>query len=131
MRRWIGRWLFGVGVVHNLVGVYFFLPVLADIAAAGLWDAVDMDPMRNLAFWFLFSGFLIMLLGYVTDWIEARTPAPLPPALGWALLALLVAGVVTMPASGFWLLIPVVYGCLLGGRRHTGGAGVQPAGSGA
>lgn len=116
---------------HSTATSYFFLPVLADIAAACLWSAVDMDPTRNLAFWFLLSGFLMMLLGYVTDWMEARTPGSLPPALGWALLALLVTGGVTMPVSGFWLLIPVIYGCLRGGRRRAGGAGVQAAGSGA
>jgi hypothetical protein len=112
MRRWIGRWILGVGVVHNLVGIYFFLPTLRDIAAAGVWNSIDMDPMRNLAFWFLFSGFMIMLVGYVVDWIEKIAEGALPTPLGWSLLALLLMGIVTMPASGFWLLIPAIWGCL-------------------
>lgn len=112
MRRWIGRWIFGVGVVHNMVGIYFFLPVLREIVAAGVWNSIDMDPMRNLAFWFLFSGLMMMLAGYVVDWIEQTGEGALPPALGPSLLALLLLGIVTMPASGFWLLIPAIWGCM-------------------
>lgn len=119
MRRWIGRWILGVGVVHNVVGIYFFLPVLRDIAAAGVWNSVDMDPMRNLAFWFLFSGFMIMLAGYVVDWIENLTNGALPPALGGSLLALLLMGIIVMPASGFWLLMPAIWGCFGAKRQHV------------
>jgi hypothetical protein len=120
MRRWIGRWILGVGVVHNLVGTYFFLPTLREIADAGVWNSVDMDPMRNLAFWFLFSGFMIMLAGYVVDWIENLADGALPPALGGSLLALLLMGIVVMPASGFWLLIPAIWGCFRARHQHVG-----------
>lgn len=128
MRRWIGRWLIGVGVVHNVVGVYSFLPVLREMASAGLWNSTGMDPMRNLVFWFLSFGFVLMILGSVTDWIERQLPGALPSALGWSLLLLMVIGIIVMPASGFWLLIPALYGCLRTRRKTTQSFAVAQAG---
>jgi hypothetical protein len=63
---------------------------------------------------------MIMLADYVVDWIENLAEGALPPALGGSLLALLLMGIVTMPASGFWLLIPAIWGCFRAERQHVG-----------
>lgn len=128
MRRWIGRWVMGVGAVHNAAGLYFFADVLLEIVRAGVLNAVDMDPMRNLAFWFLFSGFLLILVGYLVDRMELLGRDRIPSAVGTWFAALTVLGVVTMPASGFWLMIPPVMACLRRASVNATPAGVPAAG---
>lgn len=132
MKRWIGRWIIAIGVIHNLVGLYFFAPVLREIGAAGVWNAVGVDTMRNLAFWFLYTGCLLMVVGYLTDWIEERTGGALPNAYGWMLLALLLLGVVLIPESGFWLLVPAIASSMRrmrSGARAAAGLRAQAVGS--
>ena len=111
MRRWVGRWLMGVAALHAIVGLVAFAAPLREIVAAGGWNALGTrDPLRNLAFWFLFCGVLLGLVGYLADWIERIAGGALPRPLGVALLASAVAGVVLAPASGFWLVFPAALG---------------------
>ncbi len=113
MRRWIGRWLMGVAALHTVFGLVVFAAPLRETAAAGFWNALGAgDPMRNLAFWFLVAGALTALVGYLADWIERATGGALPRALGWALLAIALVGVILVPALGFWLVLPAAIGIL-------------------
>jgi hypothetical protein len=60
----------------------------------------------------------LILLGALTNWLEPQ--APLPRFLGWTLLAFAMAGIVLMPVSDFWLLLPPAVGILV--RRGLRGA---------
>jgi hypothetical protein len=118
MQRWIGRWLVGVGAVHSLLGLIVFAAPLRELVDAGWLDALgSRDPMRNLAFWFLFGGVFTCLVGYLIDWIERLPATVIPRPVGWTLLITAMIGVTLAPASGFWLVFPAAIGALLQPRR--------------
>lgn len=117
MRRWVGRWIMGVGVMHSLIGFVLFAGPLREIAAAGLWDTLSPGrPTRYLAFWFMFGGVTTVLVGYLTDWIERVAGKTLPRPLGWTFLGVALAGVILTPVSGFWLVFPAAFGAIAQSR---------------
>ena len=117
MRRWVGRWLMGVGALHSVLGLVVFAAPLRELVDAGVVNALgSRDPLRNLAFWFLFGGVMTALVGYLADWIERAPGGMLPPALGWVLLLTAAAGATLAPASGFWFVFPAAIGILLRAR---------------
>ena len=72
MRRWIGRSLIGIGLIHVLLGGFLYAEPLQDIVNAGIWNSLELEPLRHLAFWFLVDGFWVILLGLVVDWSEQK-----------------------------------------------------------
>jgi hypothetical protein len=120
--RWIGRWLFAVGVIHSLVGVFAARRTLATLVDEGLLNTVNGQPDREAAFWFLCTGALLMVVAVLVDALERRG-LPVPVFATLALLMLVVLSVVVMPLSGVWLLLPPVAGLILRSRRPTIGAG--------
>jgi hypothetical protein len=122
-RRWIGRWLLGVGILHTLLGLGTYIFSVVEILRAGLWNTVEPVQGRPEAFWFLAAGLQLILLGALVNWIEARSPREhLPLFLGWTLLGFAILGAVLIPVSGFWFLLPPAVGILV--RR---GAPPSPA----
>jgi hypothetical protein len=111
VKRWLGRWLLGVGIIHTGFGLIVFWREVGSLWRSGLWDALAGYQERELGFWFIVSGWLMILAGGLLDTLEAHGAA-LPFWFGWALLALVVVGVVLMPVSGFWLLLPPTLGVL-------------------
>lgn len=100
-----GNILITTGVIHNIFGVVMGWPVLVDIGRSGFVNSVTSEHDRNATFWFLFGGFMMIMLGKLmqncTDsgWL-------LPKWLGVSLLILSLIGCIMMPVSGFWLVIP-------------------------
>lgn len=109
MKPWKGRALLGIGVLHSIYGFVEFSVPLTTLVREGLFNTVNGQPVREAALWFLFSGFALMILGALVDWIERR-PLPLPGFLRWSLSILTLLGCLIMPRSGFWLLIIPVAG---------------------
>jgi len=114
MRITSGTLLVCTGILHQIVGFVAGLAVTVDgvernlfseMVERGVVDAIGADFARMSWFWFLFTGFALLILGDLARRMENRG-AILPASLGWQLLALGVAGAVLIPASGFWLLIP-------------------------
>ncbi|MCP4539668.1 MAG: molecular chaperone GroEL [Chloroflexi bacterium] len=106
MKAWIGKALIGIGVVHSIGGFLFFGPILSALFNEGLFNTITVsgDIGREAAFWFLFGGFMVMIIGGLVDRLE-RLGEHLPAFLGWSFAALTILGAIIMPASGFWLLI--------------------------
>lgn len=105
MKRWIGLYLMVVGVLHTIVGTVLFRPTLQSLVQEGVWNTLGKIPERHLAFWYLMVGLALIVLGALVDWNEKnRTPLPVRLAVGLAVIALV--GVVMMPLSPFWLLVP-------------------------
>ena len=107
---WIGRWIVGVGIFHTAFGAWWFAAPLGRIARAGVWRSVGWSgDGRALAFWFLMSGLLALLVGALVHWIARQPGLALPRFFGWALLGVAAVGCLCLPVSGFWaLLVPAV-----------------------
>ena len=118
-QSWKGLWLLGVAVAHTAFAVVVFQPQLQEIVQRGVFDSVGTDPMRGAVTWFVLFGALFALLGWALLLVErsaALKPASLR-ALGAGLLALTLLGIVLMPASGFWLVLPPALALCLRPRR--------------
>jgi TRAP-type C4-dicarboxylate transport system permease large subunit len=113
---WIGRWLFAVGVIHSLFGFFFARGTLATLVHEGLFNTVNGQPDREAAFWFLCTGVLLLVVGLLVDVLERRG-LPVPVFATLAFLVLTFVGVVVMPLSGIWLLVPPVGGMIFRSRR--------------
>ncbi len=124
MKRWAGRWIIGVGIIHVAFGFVVFGEPLLAIFRDGVWNAVDGHPGRPLAFWFVFLGLFTIVFDSLIDWIEARGLST-PRFVGWAFLVLVVLGIVTMPIGGGWLLLPAGLGVLL--RSYRRGSSAEAA----
>ena len=104
---WIGRWLLAVAALHTLFGLLAFPQVLQQLWQLGVVNSVGADPLRGAVVWFLLFGAPLALLAWVLTPLERRPDsAPLLRQLGWGILLVAVLGIVLMPASGFWLVLP-------------------------
>ena len=73
MKQRIGLILFGIGVLHQLVGVLIYGPALKTIFDAGVVNAI-LPPHwdHNATFWYYITGFLLMQFGWITHWIVSH-----------------------------------------------------------
>ncbi len=98
-----------VAVLHEVVGVFFYFDTLVDIGEAGIINTINPPYwQRDAAFWFLMFGLMLFLCGWITHWLISQT-GRLPSFWGWSLLAVCAIGVILMPASGFWLAMPIAW----------------------
>jgi hypothetical protein len=114
--RWIGRTLCGIAAVHTLFGALYFRGTLLTILREGLVATIIDQADRGAAFWFLYTGFALALIGAWMNELEIQGRR-FPGYLVASLAALTGAGALIMPQSGFWLLIPPVVGAILRNRR--------------
>jgi hypothetical protein len=105
VRRWVGRYLIAVGLVHSAAGIVLYWQPLMAIIRAGGWNSIDPHFDRNTVFWFLVAGVLFMMIGGLVDWLEGRRLVP-PRFLCYGLAAFAAIAVFLMPISGFWLFFP-------------------------
>ena len=109
---WIGKWLFAVGVIHSLFGLLFMRGTLAVLWSEGLFNTVNGQPAREAVFWFLCTGIMLLIAGVLVDQAERQRLA-IPRLVTWSYVVLTVIGVIVMPISGIWLLIPPVAGMVI------------------
>jgi hypothetical protein len=102
--RWRGRWLMGVAAIHTLFALVVFREPLLQLVSRGLFDAVGQDPLLGGVTWFVFFGAALAMAGQAVD--AAEQQGHVPRSLGVTVLAMTGLGVVLMPASGLWLLVP-------------------------
>lgn len=107
MRKRIGIILMAIAVLHEVVGIFFYGSTLVEIINAGFFNTINPPYwQRDAAFWFLMFGVMLFLYGWAVDW-SLRELNYVPTFLSWGLLLICIIGVMMMPASGFWLAIPV------------------------
>lgn len=117
-----GTFVVGMAVVHTAVGLWLGAAPLAAIFRGGYMGAVDGHFDRMTVFWFLWFGFLLLLVGGAFRRME-QSKEGIPSGLGWLFGGLCLAGAVAMPVSGFWLgLIPAAIIVVRARRRQVGSA---------
>ena len=100
--RLSGYLLIITGSLHTLFGLVSGYPWLGEMVRDGVIGAADASTERQYLVWFLTSGVGLILMGVLAlGYREA-----LSGGFGWGLLALSLVGVILLPTSGFWLLIP-------------------------
>ena len=100
--NWIGISIAAIGAIHTLFGLVAFRATVRDLIDEGLWNTVNGQPNREMAFWFLFSGLLLMILGRTIG--ELPADVRLRSFLLWAIGGVTCLGVIIMPVSGFWVM---------------------------
>lgn len=101
MRAWIGKAIAIIGIIHTIYGFVDYRATFAEIIDRGIINTINGEPLRDLAFWFVYFGLTIIVFGLFVDWCERKFNA-LPRFLGWSLLALTIIIVTMMPNSGGW-----------------------------
>lgn len=104
--KYSGTFMIATAIIHNLVGFVMGWSVLQDIARDGFVNSVIEQMDRNAIFWFLFSGFIMLLLGIIMHNMIREQQKPVPKYIAYHLLVLSVIGCIMMPASGFWIVLP-------------------------
>jgi hypothetical protein len=122
MRRWLGRWLVAVGLLHIAYGVVRYRLEFVAMLESGFWNALPGHPDRELAFWFVMSGWGMLFGGGLLHQLEA-VHSRLPPWIGWTLLVPVALGIVLEPVTGFWALLPPAIGALRRGGLREGAGG--------
>ena len=111
MKHWIGKWVMFVALGHTAVGIAFFGGAYRELLGRGLYNTVSSEQAAA-AVWFALFGAVLLIVGMLVSALESHHAA-IPKAVGVALLLLTVLGVVLMPVSGFWLMLPAVAAILL------------------
>ena len=119
MKVWIGKSIFAIGIIHSIFGFVVFHSTIGILLGEGLFNTVNQQPDRGAVFWFLFTGFALLIVGALVNWIE-RTQAALPSFLSWSFLAFTAAGAFIMPISGFWLLLVPTVGLFVRSTKLSG-----------
>jgi hypothetical protein len=104
MKRWRGKWLIGVALIHTIFALVMFKDSLQIIAARGVFNSVGHDPTIGAVSWFVLCGFCLAALGLAVDVMERAGQRS--RAVGVSLSLMVLLGLILMPASGFWLLLP-------------------------
>ncbi|MGF1567107.1 MAG: DUF6463 family protein [Nodosilinea sp.] len=119
-----GLVLVAIALLHSLVGLTLpglvgFEDIWQEIADAGVLDAAKPEALRIWGYyWFLVSGFLLMLCGGLCHWIEHHLDRSLPAFAGWGLLAIALFGIGLDLDTGFWLVLPVAINMLVASRSR-------------
>jgi hypothetical protein len=110
LKAWIGKSLIIIGVGHSLVGLVAFYDTIALIINANLVNTLSLNSnfSKEVAFWFLITGFALMIIGGLVNFLENKNIG-MPVFLLWSFILITAIGVFMMPVSGFWLLlVPIV-----------------------
>jgi hypothetical protein len=104
--KYSGIFMILTAIIHNIVGFVMGWSVLQDIARDGFVNTVNEQMDRSAIFWFLFSGFIMLLIGMIMHKMIRENQKPVPNYIAYYLLVISVIGCIIMPASGFWIVLP-------------------------
>lgn len=121
MKLWkhSGTLFIGTGIIHNLIGLIMGWQVLVELADSRFINSITNQMDRNAVFWFLFSGFMMMILGHFMQRYSREHNKPVPAFIGNYLLILATLGCLIMPQSGFWLVLPQALIIIIANRKAS------------
>jgi len=115
-RVWIGHWLLAVAALHTLFALLVLNKPLLGIVQRGVFNTVGQDLLTAAAVWFLLFAVPLALQALAITSLERIGHYTALRRQGWGLLAMSFLGVILMPDSGFWLVIPAAIALLRRGH---------------
>ena len=112
LKNWIGKWVIFVALGHSVVASILFGKTYRDLVINGIYNSVNSEKI-GLAVWFLLFGLILFVVGILISTIE-KNGLRVPKSIGAALLLPTIIGVVLMPVSGFWLMLPAILAIFYG-----------------
>lgn len=121
MKSWIGKSLVIIGVGHSLLGFIVYRNAIALIINENLVNTISLNgnSSKEVSFWFLMTGFALMIIGALVNAIENKN-ITVPAFLLWSLILIASIGIFMMPISGFWLLLVPIVGLFIRQQRQNG-----------
>src|SRR5262245_17353178 len=100
----VAAWiLIALGVGHTVVGLVGFKKPLREAIRAGFVGQLVGYPDRQLAFWFMIFGSLLILVGHMAIHAANAADRELLKIIGFYLLAISAVGSFAQPTSPVWL----------------------------
>ncbi|WP_125911839.1 DUF6463 family protein [Kiloniella majae] len=113
-KRWVGRWIMGVAITHIAFTFILFRTQIAFIFMNGFFDMGITNYEISNTVWFFFFGMPLFLVGLLIDRDEKRnTLPPFQEVLLCTLVCMTALGIMLIPLSGFWLMVPAIFGFYL------------------
>jgi hypothetical protein len=131
MKKISGLALIIIGLLHSAIAVLIpgaigFRNIWQKIAEVGVFDAAKPESLAIWGYyWFVIAGLFTILYGFLCHWIENQLNHPLPPLVGWGLLAFACFGIVLDLESGFWLVLLVAVNALVASQRSKRSLSLQ------
>jgi hypothetical protein len=123
MKKISGLVLVVIGLLHSLTalvmpGAIGFSEIWKEIIDVGVVDALKSDSLRIWGYyWFLISGFFMIIYGLLCHWVENQLNSPLPSFIGWGLLLVSIFGIVMDIGTGFWLVLLIAINIIVSSQR--------------
>lgn len=95
-----------MALLHTGVGLYLNSGPLITAITDGVGTIHEPHTDRLAVLWFMYSGALMFIVASFMFWSIKQTKS-IPTFLGPIFLLLGIAGVFIIPASGFWLYLPL------------------------
>ena len=114
-----GIYLIIVGCIHNMVTLGKFKFILEDIVQDGIFFAIGADYERRFIVFYLLSGFLMIFLGLVFQWLIHVRQQPLPMWMGWVLLLHILPLLLLLKVPGPWLALPLPFLIIVADWKYT------------
>jgi hypothetical protein len=117
--KYAGLYAIGIGLIHNTFGFILGWGIIVEIWNDGLIHALSKEQTREFLFWFLSTGFFIIMLGHFFHWYIRTYQRALPRWTGIYSLSYGIVGCTLLPVSGIWLFIPLSLLLLVGNRSKV------------
>jgi hypothetical protein len=111
MKNWQGNWIIAVAALHTLFAVIMFSSEYASLYDNGIVNSLSTDRSAA-AVWFFLFGQVLFIAGLLIKYFDNHNKQLIPLSIPVNLLLLTLVGVVIMPDSGFWLMLPPVISLL-------------------
>jgi len=138
---WAGELLIANGIGHTAMGIVLGWPSLLEIFEKGPFNAVydidlsalpyasysewlsgfaELGGARPRVFWFLWTGFPLIMLGAYVRQLESELGRAIPEWLAWCLVLYAGLGAILVTVAGFWILLASsVYLVVVARRANT------------